>query len=258
MIITPDFVFVHMPKTGGTFVSKLLQEIYGHEAKTVAHKHATCDEIPDWARQLPVVSIMRSPWQRYISQYHYAWWKTHPEAYCDPQRLHDAYSSYPDLSFAEFVEAANRFFVNSHRHQDSGFVNQRLSQEEAMGWHTEQFIRFFCRQPQQAFAAVDTQQLRSGYVTEFEYAVHFLFTETLNDDLCRLLEACGHPSALIAKVRHHEAILPDEAFEKRPERAIDEYYDEALSRLLMRREQFLFQRFPQYAWLAEQQLEHTA
>jgi hypothetical protein len=246
MIITPDFVFVHMPKTGGTFVSQLLKQIYGEEAQEAAHKHATCDEIPAHVRNLPIVSVMRSPWQRYVSQYHYAWWKTHPEAYCDPQHLTDAYKHYPNLSFAEFVDAANRFFINAHRQSESGFVNHKLSPEQQMGWHTEQFIRFFCRNPQQTFASVDAEQLAQGHLNEHEYAVHFLFTETLNRDLSQLLDACGHGTQVLAQVQEHAAVLPDDAFEQRPERSMNEYYDDALCAFLLRREQLLFKRFPRY------------
>ncbi|GAG45755.1 unnamed protein product, partial [marine sediment metagenome] len=49
MILTDDFVFVHYPKTGGTFVAKVLKELFERIDKPyeTGHMHATCRRIPE-------------------------------------------------------------------------------------------------------------------------------------------------------------------------------------------------------------------
>lgn len=237
---------MHMPKTGGSFVTQILRLVYGEEGvATINHKHATCNEIPAEHRHKPILSVFRSPFERYISQYHYAWWKTHPEQYCDLAAVQKEYPHYPDVSFAEFVHIANRYFVNCFRGQPSGFVNQRLSADEAMGWHSEQFIRFFCHQPQAAFAAVNSAQRQRGELAD-AHPVHFLRTEKLNADLADYLAQFGHCASVLQQVRDHQRVLPEEAFEQRPQRDSQGYYDDALRAFVLQREALLFNRFPEY------------
>jgi hypothetical protein len=246
MLVTPDFVFVHMPKTGGSFVVRMLRSIYGAAAVETGRKHATCEEIPVSERGKPIVSVARSPWDRYISQYHYGWWKTHPQEYCDPAPILAAHPSYPDVDFRSFVSIANRYFVNAHRGTSSGFDNARYAGEDALGWHTEQFVRFYCNNPREAFASIGPETLATGHIPDFEFPVRFLRTESLNRDLDALLGEYGMGDEARAQVRVHAPVLPDDAFEPREIRPTEDYYDLDLRTWLLRREAFLFARFPDY------------
>ena len=246
MLITPDFVFIHMPKTGGTFIARMLQQVYGEAAVETGRKHATCDEIPAAERGKPIVSVMRSPFDRYVSQYHYGWWRTQPQEYCDPAGNRERIPSYPDVDFADFVRIANRFFVNVHRGVATGYEATHLPPALAPGWHTEQFIRFFCRDSQQAFAGLTERALQRGRAEPYEYPVEFLRTETLNDDLADLLARLGVDAARTDAVRTHARVLPEQAHETRERKDADEYFDEELRDFVLRKEAFLFNRFPEY------------
>jgi hypothetical protein len=250
MLITPDFVFVHMPKTGGSFVVEMLRIAYGARAVEYGAKHATCEEIPASERDKPVLSVVRSPWQRYLSQYHYGWWRTHPQEYCDPAPILREHPTYPEVGFDAFVRIANAHFVNAHRGRATGFVNARLPAEEAPGWHTEQFVRFFCRAPREAFAAIGPEERASGRLPGYEYPVHFLQTERLNrglaDFLARRLGDGPQAQALRSRIQDHAPVLPDEAHARRGDRATARHYDPALIAFLRRREAWLFARFPEY------------
>jgi hypothetical protein len=254
MLITPDFVFVHMPKTGGSFVVRMLQMVYGDRASEYGHKHATCEEIPSSEHGKPILSVVRSPWDRYVSQYHYGWWKTHPEAYCDTTPILREHPTYPQVGFDAFVRIANAHFVNAHRGVATGFVNTRLPAEHAPGWHTEQFIRFFCRSPREAFAAIGAAERETGRLPDHEYPVRFLQTERLNRDLSLALRDClgDAPQALAlrARIEEHAPVLPDQAYEQRHDRATSHYYDPALIDFVRQREAFLFGRFPHYQEVA--------
>jgi hypothetical protein len=246
MLVTPDFVFIHMPKTGGTFISEMLRLVYGKDAVETGRKHATCDEIPAADRSKPVLSVMRSPFDRYVSQYHYGWWRTHPQEYCDPALIRRDYPAYPQVGFEDFVAIANRFFTNVHRGVTTGYEAPKLPPELAPGWHTEQFIRFFCLDSRNAFASMTERDLEQGRLQDFEYPVEFLRTETLNQDLAGYLHRLGVDATLLRRIREHDRVMPEQAHETRAQAHARDYFNETLGDFVRRKEAFLFNRFPEY------------
>ncbi|MDQ3511283.1 MAG: sulfotransferase family 2 domain-containing protein [Pseudomonadota bacterium] len=246
MLITPDFVFIHMPKTGGTFITQMLRLVYGTRAVETGRKHATCDEIPIAERGKPILSVIRSPFDRYVSQYHYGWWKTHPQEYCDPAPILQQFPSYPQVDFGDFVIIANRYFVNVHRGAASGYESPNLPPDLTLGWHSEQFIRFFCRDPHLAFSSIASHDLERGHLDRFEHPVEFLRTETLNRDLAGYLQRFSVEAELLRTVREHRPVMPGQAHEARARRHARDYYDPRLIDFVSRKEAFLFNRFPDY------------
>lgn len=246
MVITPDFVFIHMPKTGGTFIAEMLRLVYGPRAVESGRKHATCDEIPAADRGKPILSVIRSPFERYVSQYHYGWWKTNPQEYCDPALVRERYPEYPQVEFEDFVVLANRYFVNVHRGVANGYESPELPPDLAPGWHSEQFIRFFCRDPHRAFASITERDLQRGHLEAYEYPVHFLRTETLNQDIADYLQGCGVDAEFLWVIREHERVMPEQAHEARARPHARDYFDRRLRDFVQHKEMFLFNRFPQY------------
>lgn len=246
MLITPDIVFIHMPKTGGTFITEMLRLVYGARAVETGQKHATCNEIPMAERGKPILSVIRSPFDRYVSQYHYGWWKTHPQEYCDPALILQDFPAYPQVDFNDFVMIANRYFVNVHRGVAKGYESPKLPRDLALGWHSEQFIRFFCRDPQHAFASITEQNIEQGHLSAFEYPVEFLRTETLNGDLADALQRFGVELEILHKIRGHRRVMPEQAHEPRARPHTGDYFDRPLRNFVERKEMFLFNRFPEY------------
>ena len=70
MLVTEQFVFVHVPKTGGSFVRTLIRT----HMRVVAEytDHASYDKLPPEFADLPVLRVVRNPWDWYVSHYHYA------------------------------------------------------------------------------------------------------------------------------------------------------------------------------------------
>ena len=81
MIATDKFVFIHMFRTGGTFINELVGE---HMCKLAGYKnedvHMNCDYVayhlpkslmPDKYEQLPIIGFIRNPWDWYISIYYH-------------------------------------------------------------------------------------------------------------------------------------------------------------------------------------------
>jgi len=111
MILTDKYLFVHFPKTGGTFVTKVLQDFFDREnllykrlfieeknpyTKEIFGQHGGCNEIPQGLlKNRFIVSIIRNPFELYVSQYEFKLWQNKsPE---QTAQIKQNFSNYPDL-----------------------------------------------------------------------------------------------------------------------------------------------------------------
>jgi hypothetical protein len=69
MIVTDKLLFLHLHKSGGTFVNKLL--IHCVPSAQRLGYHLPYREVPPKYRDLPVLGTVRSPWAYYVSWYHF-------------------------------------------------------------------------------------------------------------------------------------------------------------------------------------------
>lgn len=67
VVITDKFVFLHLHKSGGTFVNEFIGKFFPSAQKVGYHLPGSC--IPEPFRHLPVLGIVRSPWSYYVSWY---------------------------------------------------------------------------------------------------------------------------------------------------------------------------------------------
>ncbi len=75
MLIHDRFVFLHVPKTGGTFLDReLRRELPGCQPPSNVPRsaHHGWDAIPAEARGRPVLVFVRNPWDWYVSWYSFA------------------------------------------------------------------------------------------------------------------------------------------------------------------------------------------
>ena len=73
MLITKHFVFVHLQKTGGNFVKAVCEQHLppGWLVPNDLDDHTSFSRIPDEYSHLPVFSVIRNPWDWYVSWYHF-------------------------------------------------------------------------------------------------------------------------------------------------------------------------------------------
>lgn len=73
MIITKYFVFLHIPKTGGNFLTQVCAaHLPGdYVVRHQIHDHAGAAAIPEEYRHLPRFALIRNPWDWYVSWYHF-------------------------------------------------------------------------------------------------------------------------------------------------------------------------------------------
>jgi hypothetical protein len=71
MIVTEKFVFVHLPRSGGTFVSEVIKKFFRKAHEIGYHLPRTL--LPSQYSHLPVLGAVRNPWEFYVSWYHHVW-----------------------------------------------------------------------------------------------------------------------------------------------------------------------------------------
>jgi len=78
MIVTERFVFLHLHKSGGSFVNEcLLRHLPGARQ---AGYHLPARLIPEAARALPVLGLVRNPWSYYVSWFSFQQQRPRPNA----------------------------------------------------------------------------------------------------------------------------------------------------------------------------------
>lgn len=261
MIFTDRFVYVHEPKTGGTFVTSALFRLYGlkwtrwthmrnalFRQARVSHpkygalvhdsnKHGFCRSIPEAHRGKTVLATVRNPFDLYVSQYEFGWWrrKEFLPFYRAVPGFEKLYPRFPELTFAEYVRLSNDAF---RTYSNNG--------GEARGLLTEQFLKYYFRDPEAAFARLGEEDyLSSGRYRADMFDLHFIRTDQLNRGLYDFLLRLGYDEEDVRFVAAMERVLP-RGKGRGAAQKWERYYTPELRREVRRRERLLFTLFPEF------------
>ena len=69
MLVTDKFVFLHLPRAGGTFVSEVIKKFFP-SAHEIGY-HFPRELLPGEYSSLPILGTVRNPWEFYVSWYHH-------------------------------------------------------------------------------------------------------------------------------------------------------------------------------------------
>jgi hypothetical protein len=278
MVITDKFVYIHMPKTGGTFVTSVLFRIHNPPAPVSTRlnsarrfiasvlnrfpspvnsqspygpiadlepKHGTCNDIPEQHRLKPVLSSFRNPYDWYVSQYEFGWWKRtflyHPELHPTPvgfaieQVLPEfikKHSHFPDISFREFVVLCNQAALVYNKETGADF-----------GLYTHGFLRFYCREASKVISLIDPDYIRSGGYRLDMFNVDFLATHRLNEGLYDYLVSRGYRVSDLKFLPGAGKILPM-GKGRRDDQKWQKYYTPDLMKHVREKDWVLFEMFP--------------
>jgi hypothetical protein len=256
MIITDRFVYVHAPKTGGTFVSAGLFDLHGVRWNWLTHvlssfrrelvydtrygrfiyhnnKHGTCSEIPASGRGRLVLATVRNPYDLYVSEYEFGWWKRRelrPYLEAVPE-FGPLRGRFPDITFAEYVPLVNAAF-RTHPGSDVGLLTQK-------------FVSYYARDPAGLLPRLDEAYVASRQFWDDLYPVRFLRTHRLNADLAAFLGEMGYAEEDLAHVRGRGKVLPS-GKGRRADQRWERYYTPELRRLVREKERLLFALFPEF------------
>ncbi|NEQ65780.1 MAG: sulfotransferase family protein [Symploca sp. SIO2D2] len=253
MLITDKFVFIHQPKTGGTFVAQVLNKLHWGRrlSRFVARApmklsgkkvkwHQTCNEIPESERGKQIISIVRNPYERYISNYYYRNWGMHPERW--PSNIIDElkalYPHFPEVSFDEFVNFANTHLIKRHLKVPPDKTN--------LGLCSWDFVRFYFKNPDDVCTIIDDAYIEQKKYREDMYNIHFLRTENLNQDLYNFLLSMGYPDRKIRFIQNLDKIQPKSQGKERPNSDWKSYFTPELKKIVRTKEKFILSLFPEY------------
>lgn len=255
MILTRDFVYVHVPKTGGTFVtSKMTQALEARDArrnpllrgidrlsgKAGAYedvdKHGSSRDIPRSHWHKPRVACVRGPYERYHSQWRFGWWRETPPG--PVQEVREVFPSFPELTFEQWFRMTNRFWRAQELPDDR-------PDHLRPGLQTRHFLWYFAKDPTATLARVDLDDLPADLFRDELFATHWLHTERLNQDLHAFLLGVGCNEQDLAGLLGAERIQPPSGGRAKGERWQEAYTPELLAEV-RRREALIFALFPEY------------
>jgi hypothetical protein len=263
MLIADQSVYIHQPKTGGSFVTDALFGLYHarwgpfHHAwfgltgkntyrhpkygRLVHHKekHSPLADIPDvYGSRLPVGTV-RNPFDWLVSQFEFGWWKRKEFHSCFTcLRDFGAISDFfPELTFRQFLDYGRRAFLS----QDS--------QAAEIGMATDMFIQYYCRDPGRA-RAILLQQSRSNEdlsaeIHELSSQVRFLQTDQLNRQLYDLLLEFNYDADDLEFLPSKAKVMPL-GKGRSASQHWGKYYDHELLCQVRYQERYLLDLFPEF------------
>jgi hypothetical protein len=224
VIVTDRLVFLHLHKSGGTFVNDFLLRFFPG-AQQVGY-HLPRAYLPEAARGLPIFGLVRNPWDYYVSWYSFQADKAQPNAF---------------------------FRVTSHGRQlgftgtVSNLVNLCGNREHFSAIEAELPARFVNRGinlTRECFAPLYGSGL--GFYS-FLYrrmfgggeGVTFGRMESLRSDLLAFLESVG----IVPTVAMRDFVLKAPAVNASRHGPYQQYYDASLRELVAERDREVISRF---------------
>ncbi len=230
MLVGRDFVFIHMPKTGGNFVRgvlltllvkgcigwrdkaslllirrakavhRTLRRLCPRRFRRKSYFHANCERIPEAHQHKLVLSIKRDPLAYHVSCYCYLdgsvflWRKRywgHQYRQAVSRREKDRINSRQE-EVPDFGEFV-RFF-NEELPRMHFFLGRHCHLPSSIGFMSYIYIWYFFKEPVKVLSKTDAQlaeYFQSRRYRQDMHRVHFLRTEHLNADLHDFLLSKG-------------------------------------------------------------------
>jgi len=107
MLVTDEFVFLHLPRSGGTFVYEVVKKFFP-SAREIGY-HFPRVLLPGEYSRLPIFGVVRNPWEFYVS------WYEHVRPRNTASILFSWLSDEGELDFTETIRNALNLGVNDER-----------------------------------------------------------------------------------------------------------------------------------------------
>lgn len=234
MIVTDHFVYIHVSRTGGTFLNKLIMEHVPGARMLQYHGHLR--DLPAEYAHLPVLGFVRNPWDWYVSMY------------CDYKRKRQfVFQILSDRGTLDFDATVSRFLNLGNDSDTSKRLLQQLSRAAPRVINAQRPARnhlpglrsaHFASYPEGVGYYTWLFQLMFG--TEREHQLHFGRQENLRNDALRLFEETGTPITddMRAYLGHARPLNAS----PRPKNFIGAYAPE-LEELVAEKDAYLIERF---------------
>jgi len=263
MVITDKFVYIHKPKTGGSFVTDALLKLYEGKWSMLVHlklatlkvvhyknqfgtlsltanKHGGCSEIPPGHLEKIIVSTIRNPFDYYVSQYEFGWWKRKEWSryFSRFPGFKEKFPTFPSIHFRQFMELIHLAF-NPHGFSD-------FDNPESPGRNTIEFVDMYAKSPAATYNKISVNYANSNSMKEDMYPVEFIFTDRLNSQLYEFLHKIDYPQDKIEFILKKEKVLP-QGKGRSAKQDWRQYYTNDLIDLVRKKDEFLFSLFPEFS-----------
>ena len=234
MNVTDHFVYIHVSRTGGTFLNRLIMNHVPGARMLQYHGHLR--DLPAQFTHLPVIGFVRNPWDWYVSMY------------CDYRRkrhfVFQILSNRGTLDFDATVtrflnlgdnsEASKRLLQQLSRAAPRVINAQRPARNHVPGLRSEHFASY----PEGI--GYYSWLFQVMFETERDHQTHFGRFENLRKDALRLFEETGTPITG-GMSTYLEAAEPLNA-SPRPNTFVGGYIPE-LEQLVAERDHYLIEQF---------------
>lgn len=260
MLVSSEFVLLHPPKTGGSFVTEAVQDFYadqnGHGLKSYL-KHGAVDDIPLEHRSKPLVVTVRNPFDFYASHYQFGYWIDRNEemlsGWWDTCQMRGRFVNYPYLTFNEFVQGTHGY---RYRFESPGV--EEIIDGLGLGPLTLTMLRFSVPE----YPALLRRLAVDRDIDPLKHAVarvRFLHTESLNLDTFHWLLDLGVSREVAGAVLLKHKVQPlntpngiilQHGHGQPRDRHWSSYFDSQTQTAVIRREWLFFELFPEYLGMA--------
>ncbi len=224
MIVTPRFVFLHLHKSGGTFINAALMR-FVPGARQIGY-HLPRSSLPSQFASLPMFGLVRAPWSYYVSWYSFQ--RTRPK----PNALFQIVSDGGKLDF----KATLRNMLSLG--EDDALLNRVIAALPPAYSNQGLNLPGFALEP-----------LRGSGLGFYAYLYRYMYgpdidavrlgrMEQLRSELPRLLAAVG----LVVEQPLREYIDTAPALNSSPHGAYDQYYDAESASLVAERDRLVIER----------------
>jgi hypothetical protein len=224
MIATDHLVFLHLHKSGGTFVNEgLLRFVPG--ARIIGY-HLPRRLIPPALAPLPVVGLVRNPWSYYVS------WFSFQAARPQPNALFRVLSDAGRLDFKATVR--NMLELGAGGARLDALLAALPRQYTHRGLNLPAFALASIRHSGMGFYSYLYRYLHDGAGVMYVGRM-----EQMRDELASLLIAAGQPVSGPLRAYLHRAPARNLSAHAK----YTEYYDDELARLVAERDASIIERF---------------
>jgi hypothetical protein len=201
-------------------------------------KHGGCNEIPKKYITREIITTIRNPYEYYVSQYEFGWWKKKQwlKYYKRIPELAEKLTLFPNLSFTDFLEIYHSFNPKGY---------QNISDPKQPGRCTFEFIDMYFRNPGDVYKKISPEYISSGDYKDDMFPVRFFFTNKLNQGLIDILLEMGYPVDHVSFISGKAKVLPQGKGRKK-EQNWEKYYTPELKAIIRKKEDFLFRLFPEF------------
>lgn len=225
MIITKNLVILNFPKTGSTFVRKVVKDIfYKRGNKTILRvldkfglksigfkeiitdhptipnrrdQHGCYDQIPDEDKNKRILSVVRDPYLKLESHYKFKSWVRLPTVMQEEINVH--FPNYPDLTLEQYFKL--QMLANERWKEKYNILN-----ELKIGNQSIEFIRLFFKDHKRVLAQLNNEYIISGSYKVDMCNVTLIRNENLNEELVSFLSKNGFEKEELNFILNHEKL----------------------------------------------------